>query len=317
MSLNEIQQQRRERAEQCHQRAMRYAGMAVEAFLDYAAELRAININRYYEELGFESFSAYLRKYYDISDKQAYKYIAVYEERGRLPGELFSPGRKIEISKLYLLTTVPEEQREQLVENVDMDTVSKAELERSIAELKAENKRLEKEKQVTFEELEKLKNRPAENDMAKQRIEYLSGKLEEQKALTEKESKQRADAAQRASIAETNSKAFKSRVNQLESKIKELEAREPETITVTDTAEIDRLKAELAEAEKKLSEVSTAVPETVEVKDDIDEFRAYYATALDSVARLMSFVSSHLDSKNAELFRDKMSALANKMIVKG
>ena len=55
------------------------------------------------------------------------------------------------------------------------------------------------------------------------------------------------------------------------------------------------------------------VTETVELKDDKDEFRAYYATALDSVARLISFVKQHEDSVNFELFERKLKALAEKI----
>lgn len=273
--MNDIIEQRQRQAQECHQRAMRYAGMAVEAFLDYAAELRTININRYYEELGFQDFGSYLRRYYDISDKQAYKYIAVYEERDRLPGELFSPGRKIEISKLYLLTTVPEEQRAEVISAVDMDTVSKAQLEKTIAELKAENKRLEQEKQVSFEELEKLKNKPDSSQAAKERIEFLQSKLTQQEELTQQESRQREAAAQRASIAETDREELKAKVSQLQGKLRDLESREPEP-----------------------------------VKDDLDEFRAYFAAAVDAVKRVTMYVDSHKSSKHAGLFKEKLEAMA-------
>ena len=149
--LIEISEEMHLEALACHRRAMTSARLIVEGFLDYAKELKSINEKRYYKALGFETFGDYLSEYYDISDKTAYKYIAVYDQRATLPDTLFSPGRKIEISKLYLLTTVPEEQRAELAESID--EVSKSELEAQIKELKAENKRLEEEKQVTFDEL--------------------------------------------------------------------------------------------------------------------------------------------------------------------
>ena len=99
------------------------------------------------------------------------------------------------------------------------------------------------------------------------------------------------------------------------SKIRTLEAREPETVTVTDTTEINRLKSELTETKKKLAEKTETevVTETIEIKDDIDEFRAHFANALDSVARLISFVKQHEESKNFELFDKKLKALADKL----
>ena len=151
-----------------------------------------------------------------------------------------------------------------------------------------------------------------DNEPAKKRIEYLEGKLDEQKKLTETESKQRDDAARRASVAETDLREKKAKIDQLEKKIKDLEAKKQETVAIEDTTEIERLKKELAEAEKKLSEAET-VTQTVEVHEDIDEFRAHFANAVDSVSRLLEFVEKHSDSKNAPFFKGKIVVLGEKL----
>lgn len=254
---------------------------AQESLFEVCRDLKEIRDGRLYISLGYEVFEDYCVKEHELSYKQACKYIAVAE---RFP-EGISPGR-MGISKLYLISTLSDEEKAEVEKRIDVEEASKAQLEKAISDLKAENKRLEEEKQVTFDELTKLKNKPDSSETAKKRIEYLQGKLEEQEKLTEKESKQREDAARRASIAETDRESLKVHAAQLEDRIKELEARKPETVTVT---------------------------ETVELKDDKDEFRAYYATALDSVARLISFVKQHEDSVNFELFERKLKALAEKI----
>lgn len=266
---------------------------AQESLFEVCKDLKEIRDGRLYMSLGYEAFEDYCVKEHELSYKQACKYIAVAE---RFPDGI-SPGR-LGISKLYLISTLNDEEKAEIEKRVDMEDVSKSQLEKAIADLKAENKRLEEEKQVSFAELEKLKSKNNDVSQAKKRIEYLQSKLEEQEELTRKESKQREDAACRASIAETDRDSLKVHAAQLEDRIKELEARKPETVTVTDTTEIEQLKKE----------------EAVEVHDDIDEFRAHYANALDSAARLISFVKQHSNSKNFELFDKKIRLLADKLL---
>ncbi len=256
---------------------------AQESLFEICKDLKEIRDGRLYISLGYETFEDYCIKEHELSYKQACKYIAVAE---RFPDGI-SPGR-LGISKLYLISTLSDEEKTEIEQRVDVEAVSKSQLEKAIAELKAENKRLEEEKQVTFEKLEKLRTKNSDVSQAKERIEYLQGKLKEQQKLTEKESKQREDAARRASIAETDRDSLKAHAAQLEDRIKELCSQKPQTETVT-------------------------VTETVEVRDDIDEFRAHFANALDSVARLVSFVKQHEDSKNFELFESKLRALAEKI----
>jgi len=279
---------------------------AQESLFEVCKDLKEIRDGRLYMSLGYEAFEDYCVKEHELSYKQACKYIAVAE---RFPDGI-SPGR-LGISKLYLISTLNDEEKAEIEKRVDMEDVSKSQLEKAIADLKAENKRLEEEKQVSFAELEKLKSKNNDVSQAKKRIEYLQSKLEEQEELTRKESKQREDAACRASIAETDRDSLKVHAAQLEDRIKELEARKPETVTVTDTTEIEQLKKELEEARKLSNKIQT---EAVEVHDDIDEFRAHYANALDSAARLISFVKQHSNSKNFELFDKKIRLLADKLL---
>lgn len=283
---------------------------AQESLFEVCKDLKEIRDGKLYMSLGYNAFDDYCIKEHELSYKQACKYIAVAE---RFPDGI-SPGR-LGISKLYLISTLSDEEKSEIEHRVDVEEISKSQLEKAISDLKAENKRLEEEKQVTFDELEKLRNENSDVSQAKERIEFLQVKLEEQEKLTQKESKQREDAAHRASIAETDRDELRTKVSQLESKIRTLEAREPETVTVTDTTEINRLKSELTETKKKLAEKTETevVTETIEIKDDIDEFRAHFANALDSVARLISFVKQHEESKNFELFDKKLKALADKL----
>lgn len=295
-----------QRAVTLHRRITANVRAAQDSLFEVCRDLKEIRDGRLFEELGYTVFEDYCTKEFELSYKQACKYIAVAE---RYPDGI-SPGR-LGISKLYLISTLSDEERSEIEEKIDIEQVSKSELEKEIKELKERNKALEEEKQVTFDKLAKLQ-KEQDNEPAKKRIEYLEGKLDEQKKLTETESKQRDDAARRASVAETDLREKKAKIDQLEKKIKDLEAKKQETVAIEDTTEIERLKKELAEAEKKLSEAET-VTQAVEVHDDIDEFRAHFTTVVDSISRLLAFVAAHKDSKNAAFFKGKLVILADKI----
>ena len=294
------------RAVLLHKRITANVQAAQDSLFEVCRDLKEIKDGRLFEELGYSAFEDYCTIQLEMSYKQACKYIAVAE---RYPDGI-SPGR-LGISKLYLISTLSDEERSEIEEKIDIEQASKSELEKEIKELKERNKALEEEKQVTFDKLAKLQ-KEQDNEPAKKRIEYLEGKLDEQKKLTETESKQRDDAARRASVAETDLREKKAKIDQLEKKIKDLEAKKQETVAIENTTEIERLKKELAEAEKKLSEAET-VTKTVEVHEDIDEFRAHFANAVDSVSRLLEFVEKHSDSKNAPFFKGKIVVLGEKL----
>ena len=279
--MNEIQD-KYNRAVMLHRRITANIQAAQESLFQVCRDLKRIRDGRLFEELGYTVFEDYCTKEFELSYKQACKYIAVAE---RYPDGI-SPGR-LGISKLYLISTLSDEERSEIEEKIDIEQVSKSELEKEIKELKEWNKALEEEKQVTFADLEKAN---AEIEIAK---------LDKAKA----------------EAAEKKIKKLKTEKDKLSQKLKDLEAKKQETVAIENTTEIERLKKELAEAEKKLSEATKpdTVTQTVEVHEDIDEFRAHFANAVDSVSRLLEFVEKHSDSKNAPFFKGKIVVLGEKL----
>ena len=270
------------RAVLLHKRITANVQAAQESLWEVCRDLKEIRDGRLYEELGYTAFEDYCTKEFELSYKQACKYIAVAE---RYPDGI-SPGR-LGISKLYLISTLTEEERSELEKNIDIEQASKSELENEIRELKERNRMLEEEKQVSFADLEKA-----------------NAEIEQAKAAKEK-----------AEAAEKKVEKLKKEKDKLSQKLKDLEAKKQETVAIENTTEIERLKKELAEAEKKLSEATKpdTITQTVEVHDDIDEFRAHFTTAVDSISRLLTFVAAHKDSKNAAFFKGKLIVLADKI----
>ena len=290
---------REQAAQECHERVMRAAKLAVESFIDYASELKRIRDNRYYLELGFESFDSYTRQYFDISDGQASKYITVLDNKDRLPEELFSPGRRIEISKLYLLTTLDDEDRAEFLDShSNIDELSKAEMEAEIKELKERYKKLEEENQVTFDSLESFKSQALD-------IKVQLVKADEEKAKL---------AAEKEQIKKQLEQAEKVKKN-LERRLNKMQNAEPvkETITVTDETEINRLKKELEKSEKQVSALKTEIenlekPEEI-IKDEKELFKAKLEPVVDGIKRLMEFIKEHGDSPDIEFYNNKLKTM--------
>lgn len=290
---------REQAALECHERVMRAAKLAVESFIDYASELKRIRDNRYYIELGFEDFDSYTRQYFDISDGQASKYITVLDNKDRLPEELFSPGRKIEISKLYLLTTLDDKDREEFLStHEDIDDLSKSEMEAEIKEMKDKYKKLEEEYQITFESLESYKSQIYDTKADLIKAKEQTDRISAEKDKLNKEMQQ-----------------LKKVKANLEKRVNKLQNAEPikETVTVTDETEINRLKGELQKSEKQIQSLQTELqnaekPEQI-VRDEIEIFKAYFKAALRGVSDLRDFYIEHESSEHKALYDDKIKAL--------
>ena len=296
---NAVTLYREQAAHECHERVMKAARLAVESFIDYAGELKKIRDNRYYIELGFESFDQYTKQYFEISDGQASKYITVLDNKERLPEEFFSPGRKIEISKLYLLTTLDDEERNKfLKDHEDIDGLSKSEMEAEIKELKEKNKKLEEESQLTFDSLESFRTQALDA-----KAQLIKAGEEKAKISAEKEK------------IEKDLRNYKSIKKRLEDKLNKIQSTEPEKeiVTVTDESEIKRLKDEIEKKEKEISGLSRELenvqkPEAV-IRDEIEIFKAYFKAALRSVSDLIEFYNEHEGSEHKALYDDKIKAL--------
>ncbi len=93
--------------------------------------------DKLYKELGYQNFKDYCENEVGISDRMSRKYITIYEKWN--PGSTFE---KIGVAKLYLLSTLSEEERNEITEKNDIEEISKRELEDEIKKLREENKRM-------------------------------------------------------------------------------------------------------------------------------------------------------------------------------
>lgn len=81
--------------------------------------------SKLYKELGYSNFGDYCEQETEIKKSNVYNYIAIAE---KLPEKFVQSIGQIGMTKLTLLTTIPEETRTEIIETTDLETTSVREL---------------------------------------------------------------------------------------------------------------------------------------------------------------------------------------------
>lgn len=115
--------------------------IAAAAMVEFAKGLKTMRDKHLYMELGFETFEEYAEKAVGLKQRQAYNYIQALEGLGEM---FLQSNANLGITKLQLLTELSYFEREEFVENNNVDEMSVRELKETIKKL------TEAEEQITF-----------------------------------------------------------------------------------------------------------------------------------------------------------------------
>ena len=238
--------------------------------------LKMMKDDKLYKELGYRNFEEYCEKETGFTRKNAYKYISIIE---KLPSEFVSPGRQIGTSKLYLLSTLSEEERTEITESTDLESVSKRELEEKIKEIRSLNTKLdtvENEKESLKEELGQI-SREREN---------LYRQVKELEARPIDIAVRESDSHEIANMKE----AMKICDNQWAEKYNELQES-----TIVQNRRIhqeykEKIDSLTAEYEQKLAEMPVQSEKQVSVPDMKETFKFYYSMTYNAFSTLILFV---------------------------
>lgn len=238
--------------------------------------LKEMRDRKLYKELGYQNFEEYCENEVGITIQQGRKYTAIASMMESEKGNLSFPFEQIGVTKLYLLSQLDSDDRTELQQNVDVETVTVKELKAEIADLQSKNA-----------------------DAAEQ----LSKKDKQFKAAMESKQNELDDFREGAKRRQDN---LMKKISMLNEKIKELEERPVEHDIVDNTEEIESLKQQLAEAKRQLSEkpmVQDVLPVMpMQVIDSRGEFMAHLGAASDSLDRLHRFMEQHAHDANMPYF---------------
>ena len=275
----------------------------------YIAEMKESGL---YTELGYKDFDEYIEKRHNSRSRQAYKYISIAKN---IPENLLSPGARIGISQLYLLSTLDVEEQKQVVEETDLENTTKREMEQKVKEIKLLRKDLERSEAEcddltkNCEQLKMDLNTAAndigklqkENDKLKRDVEELESRPIDVAVKDNDEELEKLRKAVKAAEKEKSDldKKYKERMNELSELDKQHKA------------EVEKLSAEyeekLKQAEKTAEEAKPQM-----ASDPKEAFKAYYTIAYKAFGTLLTF-SKEQPEEYKDLFLGKVAKLADSL----
>lgn len=182
-----------------HAEIMQYKAVAASALYEMCVRLKKMRDDKLYAELGYTSFGAYCEQKAGIKERQGYNYIKALENLGK---DVLQSNAKIGITKLELLTHVPELDRAGFIEGTDLDAITVEDLKKKIADLEKENGLKAEQLSMFEEQVDKLKSASESTDALKEEIEKLKSNLKTAEAKVSEYKTAAEDATKRAEEAE-------------------------------------------------------------------------------------------------------------------
>lgn len=275
MNKNEISKSY-SKALELHNKILVSAQLAQNNFLDMCMALKEMRDGKLYKELGYQNFEDYCGAEFNMSRANASKCISILENIKDV-----SPVKHLGISKLYLLSTLSESEQQEIIDNNDMDSITRKELEAQVRKLKEENEELEKA----------VDNSDFNLNLAKTQIKHLEE--EKQACLTT--------------------------IDEQAAAIKEYEFRPIEVAAAEPSEDVLALKKKIKDlehnTEQKLMEQANAYEQKLAEAqqadgDDKQAFKAYFAAAYDAWSRMIEFAKA---SPNKDFFKEKINKLIGSM----
>lgn len=261
------------RAVSLHRRICANAQAAQESLYEVCKGLKEMRDGKLYKELGYQNFEDYTQTELGIKRHMAQKYIAI---AGIENGESI---HQIGVTKLALLAKLDEPERQEIIQNTDLESTSVKQLKEEISRLKADN----------ASEIDSMKTRHNQ-----EKADFMREKNELRKQLEELE-KDRRDwiDANRENVELTK------QISSLERQIEELENRPVEVAVKDNSEEIEKLKNQLEQEKQKVK--------IREIPDNSEIFEIYYQNCIDSIEKLFGF----LRNKNLKSFNKRLYELSD------
>ena len=291
-----------------NRRIITAAQLAQQSLYDMCMGFKEMRDSKLYKELGYNAFEDYCEQETGIKRRQVYSYIQVIE---KLPSDFVHSGAQIGVKKLYLLSTLSEEERTEITQNTDLESTSVRELEQQIKQIKAEKDKAVAEKSAAEAEASASAQQARALEKTREQLSRQISSLEaEIKELESRPIDVEVALPDGAVDKDTFKNICKTYEEQID-KVQEDALQDTIRINREHTAQIEQLKAdnkarleelrkELEAAKQKQTEIST-----VAVVDSKAVFKAYLANAIDSAKRLCDYVDSAKNDENYGLYVNK------------
>lgn len=218
---------------------MGLAGMCVDLF--------EIKNREAYKALGFESFGDYTEQAHGIKERQAYKYIRVYEQLGI---EILNSNAKIGVTKLLELASLDKDERQNLLESHTVDEMEGMNVE-EFKKVVEENRKLREQLSFFTEQPPVVVQEPLDEVKNKLRSEITAEVLAERELEIEavrKEVEKSKDAVIKETVA-----SYQKKEKNLKEEIKAL--KESKAKAEQESKVLKERESSLAEKEKEIAQI--------------------------------------------------------------
>lgn len=291
---------------------------AVNAVCAIGKDLRTMKIDKLYTQLGYTEFEEYAEKEFDLKRRQTYQYISVFEKLGE---EFVQSNAQLGITKLALLAAANPEDRAEVMESENVQSMTTRELEELLANYKQQGEQLsllQEEKTELEAKVEELEKAPKDIEVAVKEVPVSDKETEEElrkktkelaAANAEKESikKELSSANAELELEKTTNDRLRKEMN---SEIKEKVKKEVEAETKKQAKELKQKETELQNAralkekaeqekkelEKRISELEQAANKPPENADK-SNFKVLLSTVYRDMLGLVEFIN---DTENKE-----------------
>ena len=315
-------QAEQQRAYEVHAQIISGTQTAQQGLFQMAQGFKTMRDEKLFRAMGYDTFADYCEKETGISRSMVYRYITIVE---KLPSDLSTRVDKLGTRKLELLTSLSDEQREEVIAEVDVESATVKELREKIAELTDSKEKAEKEAEKlrsrSFEdtdqyislknantalemlrksESEKVEKLKAELETAEQKKTELETQLEEMAEntsspdVTQTEEYRQLARSRGSEMQAANDKIerLNEQITALNSTIRELESRPVEVAVESnekDKEEIIRLEAELEKAQR---EITSARSDITRLEDKA--YKAFmFRMSAEEFKELVNYLESH------------------------
>lgn len=155
MSDTQIADKDKVRAQELHQKILIHAQLVAQNLWEMCSSLKEMRDSKYFYNLGYMNFDDYCREALGIKRSQAYQYISI---ANKLSGDFVQSTGQIGVEKLALLASISDDEREQVMEQTNVESVTVRELKEQIKGLQAEKQRLETDLSESSEVRETLEH---------------------------------------------------------------------------------------------------------------------------------------------------------------
>lgn len=285
-----------------HNRICYNAQKAAEHLIDMAGSIREMRDTKRYKAAGFETFGEYTENALRIKERQAYNYIAVIEN---LPEAFIRAHSSLGVTKLALLTTVDDTDRQELMSRIDVE-------ETSVRDITAEIKAITAEKDEAVKQLALMTEEKAavakENEQIKQELEAAKKAAATPEVVFQPDVQTVAeleDTKKRNKELEAEDAKKAARISELEGKLKAKKEKEEK-----------KSRAEKEEAERKIKEMAAELQEAKAKKTTIaDDSLLTFKVKFGDLQRVGSEILELLngaDEQTATKLRKAMNAVLTK-----